>query len=662
MIKFRFACFSVILIIILGGCNQLFLKTSVPPQPEPAPSVAQKNPAEQTVDQKERLESELAPATVPAQASSQTPEQPFEKPLPENQTEPSPTTVPGPLKPDLIGNKANDAVAEVQKDTPAKTEPPKTEPPKEVQPKEVAEPPLTPKKIQVILDEALDFSQAAQDFWQKGELENAFEALDQAYSLILKVDDKGLKTELFQQKEDLRFLISKRILEIYASRNVVVNGMHNAIPLEINRYVQKEIDLFTTGKEKSFFIESYQRSGRYRKQIVSALKEAGLPTELSWLPLIESGFKVNALSRARALGLWQFIPSTGYKFGLKRNIYIDERLDPEKATTAAIAYLKELHQIFGDWSTVLAGYNSGEGRVLRVIKDQNVNYLDNFWDLYERLPRETARYVPRFLATLYILKHADKYNLDAVPLDSPAPFETVSITKQVHLKDVAAAIGTSQKALKRLNPELRYQISPQGSYALKVPPGTGDLLLANIDKIPTSSRPRPAYVKHRVRPGESLSAIAMRYRTSVRSIARANNIYKHNFIVAGQTLKIPQRGRITYRSEIQPPKPSPRPSEYIVRSGDSLWILAKRYGTTAKEIQELNGLTTTRLHIGQTLKIPGAKTEPLPSEGLKKYLVKRGDSPFMIALRHKMSLAQFLRINHLTPRSKIFPGQALFVE
>ncbi len=236
------------------------------------------------------------------------------------------------------------------------------------------------KSIQPILDEALDFCRVSQDFWQKGELENALEALDQAYSLILNIDTSD-DPKLIQQKEDLRFMISKRILEIYASRHIVVNGDYNAIPMVMNKHVRAEIDRFTKKNEKSFFIESYKRSGRYRPMIVSALKEAGLPVELSWLPLIESGFKVNALSRARALGLWQFIPSTGYKFGLKRNQFIDERIDPVKATQAAISYLKELHQIFGDWSTVLAGYNCGEGQVLRVIRNQKVNYLDNFSDL-----------------------------------------------------------------------------------------------------------------------------------------------------------------------------------------------------------------------------------------------------------------------------------------
>ena len=330
------------------------------------------------------------------------------------------------------------------------------------------------QKIQTDLDEALELCQLSQDYWQQGELENAVEALDRAYALILSVDTSD-QPKLIQQKEDLRFMISKRILEIYASRHIVVNGNHNAIPVIVNRHVQAEINLFTKGGERRFFIESLKRSGRYRDRIVSALKDAGLPEELSWLPLIESGFKTHALSRSRALGLWQFIPSTGYKFGLHRDKFIDERMDPAKATRAAIDYLKELHSMFGDWSTVLAAYNCGEGRVLRVIRSQNINYLDNFWDLYERLPRETARYVPRFLATLHVLNNLETYGMDQVVVDPPLEFETVIVNKQVSLDNVAKSIGVNEKALKDLNPELRYKILPGDSYSLRIPPGNAEI-------------------------------------------------------------------------------------------------------------------------------------------------------------------------------------------
>jgi membrane-bound lytic murein transglycosylase D len=517
------------------------------------------------------------------------------------------------------------------------------------------------EKIQSDLDEALDFCQTSQDFWQKGELENALEALDHAYALILKIDTTN-SPKLIQQKEDLRFMISKRILEIYASRNIVVNGNHNAIPLVMNKHVQLEIDQFTKHREKKFFIEAYKRSGKYRPQIVKALKEAGMPVELSWLPLIESGFKVNALSRARALGLWQFIPSTGYKFGLKRDKYIDERIDPVKSTQAAIEYLKELHQIFGDWSTVLAAYNCGEGQVLRVIRSQNINYLDNFWDLYERLPRETARYVPRFMAALSIINNPEKYGLDAIAVDDPLEYEILTVSKQIHLRNIAKEIDVDEKILRELNPELRYHILPQEQYPLKVPPGKSEVLLANLDNIPISYPPQPAYVYHRIRPGESLSTIARRYHSSVGKIMRANNLHRSSFIVAGRRLKIPQRGTMSYRPIIDHAKDSTIPSTHMVRRGDSLWIIAKRYGTTTKEIQSLNNLQTTQLHIGQVLKLPGYKEEKIDTGDMKVYLVKRGDSPFDIAQLHNMSLERFLRINLLTPNSTIYPGQKLFIE
>ena len=519
-----------------------------------------------------------------------------------------------------------------------------------------------PQKVQTDLDEALELCELSQDYWQQGELENAVEALDRAYALILSVDTSD-QPKLIQQKEDLRFMISKRILEIYASRNIVVNGNHNAIPLVVNRHVQAEIKLFTKGGERRFFIDSLKRSGRYRDRMVSALKDAGLPEELSWLPLIESGFKTHALSRSRALGLWQFIPSTGYKFGLHRNKFIDERMDPAKATRAAIDYFKELHGMFGDWATVLAAYNCGEGRVLRVIRSQNINYLDNFWDLYEKLPRETARYVPRFLATLHILNNLEMYGLDQVVVDQPLEFETVIVNKQVSLGNVAKSIGVNEKALKDLNPELRYKILPGDSYNLRVPPGHGEMLLSRLDRIPVSRTPQRAYVYHRVRHGETLSVIARKYRTSVGSIMRANNLRRSNYIVAGKRLKIPQRGYKQQTVKVIPKPRDGRAVNHIVRKGDSLYIIAKQYGTTTKKIQDLNNLKTTTLHIGQVLNIfPGKSQPPPPVDGLATYEVRTGDSPFVIAKRHNMPLDRLLYLNQLYPGNKIFPGQKLYIE
>ena len=522
------------------------------------------------------------------------------------------------------------------------------------------------KSAQNLLDEALDFCQAAQDYWQKGELDQALEALDHAYSLVINVDGTD-SPKIIQQKDDLRYLISKRILEIYASRHIVVSGNHKEIPIVINKYVQKEIDLFTKGNEKNFFEEAYKRSGKYRPYIVQALKEAGLPEELSWLPLIESGYKVRALSKARALGLWQFIPSTGYKFGLKRDKYIDERLDPMKSTTAAISYMNELHDIFGDWSTVLAAYNCGEGKVLRIIRDQNINYLDNFWDLYERLPFETARYVPRFLATLHIVNNLEKYGLSDMDQNEPYCFETMNIEKQVHLKDVADILDIDPKVLFDLNPELRYKILPSESYELRLPAGASELLAASIDKIQEHKPPQQSLAYHRVRRGETLSTIAAKYKISVKSIVTANRINKKNYIVPGQVLKIPGVSTTESYTAARKTTQGTRkiPTSHKVKPGDSLWIIANRYGTTTKKLQELNHLKSTYLSIGQVLLLPGSADEDDNSKQLTesvKIKVKQGDSPYRIATRHNMSLERFLRINRLTPSSKIYPGQVLYVE
>jgi membrane-bound lytic murein transglycosylase D len=519
-----------------------------------------------------------------------------------------------------------------------------------------------PKTAQAKLDDALELCRDSQEYWQRGELEKAVDALDQAYMLILEVEPQD-DFKLVQEKEDLRFMISKRILEIYASRNIVVNGHHNAIPLDMNRHVEAEIKRFTVGVEKDFFLRSLMRSGRYRPEIVAELKEAGLPEELSWLPLIESGFNVKALSRARALGLWQFIPSTGYKFGLKRDRFIDERMDPEKSTRAAIAYLKELHNIFGDWTTVLAAYNCGEGRVLRVIKTQNVNYLDNFWDLYERLPRETARYVPRFLATLHILNAPEKYGLDLAQIEPPLVYETAAVNRQIHLRDAAKVIGVSESTLREMNPELRYKILPPSDYDLKIPVGTSEQLLADIENVHTASLPQPAYVYHRVRSGETLSTIARHYHTSVARIQQANNL-RSSFIRAGKRLKIPSKGYAYTSSEpAQTNYTSGQvPAYHVVRRGDSLWNIARKYGTTTEAIQKLNGLTGTRLYKGQKLKIAADQTPAPQAEGMKTYQVQSGDSPFKIAQAHQMPLDRFLEINRLSSRSTIYPGQQVYVE
>jgi membrane-bound lytic murein transglycosylase D len=450
------------------------------------------------------------------------------------------------------------------------------------------------------IDDALDIYQEALDNWNLGESEKAIQSLDRSYLIISTILSEN-DPEIRQQKEDLRLLISKRILEIYAFRSHPQVGSSQEIPLAKNEHVAREIKLFQQ-QERRFFIESYRRSGKFRPYIVEEIRKAGLPEELSWLPLIESGFKTKALSKARALGLWQFIASTGYRFDLRRDRWVDERMDPERSTQAAIAYLKALHDLFGDWTTVLAAYNCGEGNVLRVIRQQHVNYLDDFWDLYSRLPLETARYVPRFLAALHIIKHPEAYGFIDLQLDQPLRHEKVEVKRQLRLKDVARVVNVPLASLEELNPSLRYKATPNYAFSLKVPPDKGAALLASLEQIPTWQPPKRSYVVHRVRFGETLSEIARKYRVSVRQIVHTNNLRSASRIRTGQRLRIPLRSQLVVASSRPPPKDGST-MHYRVRHGDSLWLIARRFNTTVYKLKALNGIESNLLHSGQVLRV-----------------------------------------------------------
>lgn len=516
----------------------------------------------------------------------------------------------------------------------------------------------TPNEINedspTLLEEAYDAYQDALLAWQKGDFETALAALDETYSLILKLK-LPQDSPLIQEKNDLRLLIAQRIQEIYASRLITVGDNNQTIPLVENKYVKAEIKNFQT-KEKEFFVEAFKRSGLYREMILEELKKAGLPEQLSWIPLIESGFKVRAFSRARALGLWQFISSTGYRFGLKRDHWIDERMDFLKSTRAAIQYLKELHSFFGDWTTALAAYNCGEFKVQKTIRNQRLKYLDNFWDLYVMLPRETSRFVPRFISALLIINHPEKYSVNLPQPYPPLKYEIITISRPLKLSTLSKNLGLELKELVSLNPELRYDATPDYEFNLKVPIGYSEKTLAAINSIPRWIPPEATYIFHYVRRGETLSGIARRYRTSVSAVARLNHLRRVHLIRPGQRLKIPARRK--YYSFRPAPKliAEGKKLVYIVRRGDSLYLIANSFNTTVQKIKKENNLKINILHIGQKLIIRSGKPE-----GAIPYKVKPGDTPFDIAKKFGINLNQLLRLNGLSPRSKIYPGQLLWI-
>lgn len=504
------------------------------------------------------------------------------------------------------------------------------------------------------LEEAEDNFSDAQFAWEHGDMDTALEALDQAYRLILEIQLPP-DSPLNQDKYNLRLLIAQRIQEIHASLRTAIHNNHKSIPLEENKHVLAEIKSFQTVERKDFEA-SYKRSGRYREMIFKELAKEGLPEQLAWMPMIESWFKVNAYSRARALGLWQFISSTGLRFGLKRDQWIDERMDPIKASRAAAKYLNELHSLFGDWTTALAGYNCGEFRVQRVIRAQRINYLDNFWDLYEMLPRETARFVPRFVATLLIINDPEKYGFTLPQPDPPLSFDTVSINRGVSLASLAKTLGLKEEDLTSLNPELRYKSTPEHEYSLRVPVGYGAKTLSSIASVAKYVPPEASYVTHYVRRGETVSGIAERYRTSTSAIARLNNLRRNYLIRRGQRLKVPSRGGGNSASTSRELVQEGEQHIYVVKRRDSLWVIANYFGTTVTKLKKDNNLTSNILRVGQKLTLQSAR--PVNSV---QYTVKSGDSPFNIAKQHGMNLDVFLRINGLSRRSKIYPGQKLWV-
>jgi membrane-bound lytic murein transglycosylase D len=502
-----------------------------------------------------------------------------------------------------------------------------------------------------LVAEGLEAVESARVFWQEGDIDSALATLDYAYELLLQLPDDP---NLMQQKEDLRYLVSRLVVDVHGSQLTTAVDLGSSIPLDINADVQREISRFRTSS-RQFFLDSYRRSGQYRPMILRKLRAAGLPEELSWLPLVESGFKNRALSSARALGMWQFISSTGSRYGLDRSQWIDERMDPAKSTDAAIGYLTNLHGMFGDWMLALAAYNCGENRVQRLIRGQRNGFLDRFWDLYDKLPRETRRYVPRLLATLLIVNDPVKYGFELPEPMPPIRFEVANVSRHVRLADLDKALGLKTKTLAVLNPELRHGSTPGKAYALKVPAGVASSFDAKLAALPVSAPPaETTYARHRVRRGETLSTIARRYGSSVNAIARASNLRSRHRIRVGQRLKIPRRGGS------QPvAKASSSPGKTIrhtVRRGDSLWNLASRHGTTVNRIKAVNGLRGDRLAIGQKLVIKTGS-----GGGTRSYTVRRGDTIGGIANRQNVSINAILRANGLSRKSTIYPGQVLRV-
>lgn len=451
------------------------------------------------------------------------------------------------------------------------------------------------------------------------------------------------------------------------------------IPHEMNSAVLKWMDYFQ-GRGRRHMKRYLARSTKYLPMMKKTLREEGLPEDLVYVALIESGFSSSARSHANAVGHWQFIRGTGRAYGLRINSVLDERRDAVKATRSAAKYLKSLHLLFDDWYLAIASYNVGENRVKRLVMKYRTR---DFWELARRrkLPRETINYVPKYLAARMIGKNPEKYGFTDVNYQPEWEFDTLETKFPVNLRKLASHAKISYSGLKDLNPAFRTEYAPvdkEGILRVKLPKGT----LAHAQTVTELARVKNTsklnrmmaskWIRYRVRRGDTLSQIAQKHRTSVSTLKRINHLGRRSFIRVGQRLNVPiyptRRAYASlYKARTQPIIGDGE-KVHRVRKGETLSQIAERYKIGLSKVLKANRLTMrSRIKVGQRIIIPGKKKAATSRRARniarastgKSYTVKRGDTLIGIAQRYNMTLGQLRSLNNLTRKSKIYIGQKL---
>jgi membrane-bound lytic murein transglycosylase D len=395
------------------------------------------------------------------------------------------------------------------------------------------------------------------------------------------------------------------------------------VPIPFNQRVLAYIELFQ-GRLHDFIEEGMRRGSQYLPMIQNVFRAEGLPLDLAYVPLVESAFKPNALSKANAKGVWQFMAGTALENGLRRDWYIDERSDPEKATVAAAKYLRTLSDMFnGDWHLALASYNGGPGRLQRAMKRGN---MDDFWSLAEKpklLPRETREYVPMILAAMVIARNPAQYGFQ-FDSESPVPVEKVTLTRAVDLRRIAEWTESSINEIQTLNPELRRWTTPaqDKGYELKVPAGTAEAVLARLEEAPANDLASLNY--YIVKKGDTLLLIARKLHVSKADLAEANYLKVTSRVNPGQKLVVPAEASTLLAARAERPVPATEArrtvaqsgelaraansnrvkSIYEVKRGDTLASIAKVFQTTVASIKTWNPrISGDQLTAGQRLTV-----------------------------------------------------------
>lgn len=428
--------------------------------------------------------------------------------------------------------------------------------------------------------------------------------------------------------------------------------------------VERKIEWYR--KHADYVSRVAERAAPYIHHIVEELDARGMPLELALLPVIESAYQPLAYSRSHAAGLWQFIPATGERFGLKQNWWYDGRRDVTAATSAALDYLQLLNtDMNGDWLHTLAGYNAGENTILRAIRrNENRNRPTDFWHL--SLPGETRGYVPALLATAEVIANPQQYGINLKPIANEPYFTQVATGGQLDLSKAAELAGISETEMKRLNPAFkRWATDPNGPHGLLLPVDKAEKFEQALNELPDNEH--ITWRRHEIRRGETLGQIANRYGTTVAVLQRTNRL-RGSLIRAGKQLLIPAPGQETSEppaglAQTTTGEPATGHKQHTVRRGESLWNIARRYDQKVATLTRVNNLTSNSvLQPGQRLRIPAAgNSDTSQDTGHKqvRYTVRQGDSLWSISRRFQVSVAALREWNSLQSQALLQPGQEL---
>jgi membrane-bound lytic murein transglycosylase D len=386
-----------------------------------------------------------------------------------------------------------------------------------------------------------------------------------------------------------------------------VTSISHDLPLMVNDPVLAYLNYFKTSRGSAIVETGLRRAGRYREMVQRVLREEGMPQDLIYLAQAESAFLPQAVSRAGARGMWQFMSYAGRKYGLEKTWWVDERQDPEKATHAAARDLRELYEQFGDWYLAMAAYNSGAGTVQHAI--ERTGYAD-FWELYRRnvLPKETKNYVPIILALTLISKDPARYGIEFEP-EPPLKADAVKLGKPIDLRLVAETIDTDIETLRSLNPQLLRLVTPADpEFVLQLPEGTADRFYAEIAAIPPEKW--VSWRRHKVEQGETLSAVAKRYHVLPSEIAQANDLSAAGTLQEGQKLIIPAAAH----SEAAAGKLI----RYRVHGNDTVASIADEFDVSIAELRKWNGLRSNHVSKGVRLKIYPGGMAPVPQSASRE--------------------------------------------